>query len=152
MIQRIQTVYLLLALILLGLMAWLPLGEIIANGDIFTFGIKGVNNIKTGELIVNGWPLLAMLAIIELVQLAIIFGYKNRVRQMRFATFNIIIMLGLFVVGFIFVRSSLNTIGDGAYGFKIAMAFPFVAIILNYLAIRAIGKDEALVRSIDRIR
>lgn len=152
MIQRIQTVYLLLSLILIGLMAWLPLGEIIANGDIFSFGIKGVNNSQTGELIVNGWPLLAMLAIIEMVQLAIIFGYKNRVRQMRFATFNILLMLGLFVVGFIFVRSSLNTIGDGAYGFKIAMSFPFVAIILNYLAIRAIGKDEALVRSIDRIR
>ncbi|MBN2395795.1 MAG: DUF4293 domain-containing protein [Candidatus Atribacteria bacterium] len=152
MIQRIQTVYLLLSLILIGLMAWLPLGEITANGDIFSFGIMGVNNSQTGELIVNGWPLLAMLAIIELVQLAIIFGYKNRVRQMRFATFNILLMLGLFVVGFIFVRSSLNTIGDGAYGFKIAMSFPFVAIILNYLAIRAIGKDEALVRSIDRIR
>ena len=31
-------------------------------------------------------------------------------------------------------------------------AIPFINIILTYLAIRAIGKDEALVRSLDRLR
>jgi len=36
--------------------------------------------------------------------------------------------------------------------FKIAVAFPLVAIILDYLAIRSIGKDEALIRSLNRIR
>jgi hypothetical protein len=36
--------------------------------------------------------------------------------------------------------------------FNIAVVFPLIAIILDYLAIRNIGKDEALVRSIDRIR
>lgn len=152
MIQRIQTVYLLLSLILIGLMAWLPLGEIIADKGIFVFNIKGVIQPETGSIIVNGWPLLALLIIIELIQLFIIFGYKNRIRQMRFSTFSILLMVGLFGVGYVFVYSSLKTIGDGTYLFKMAMVFPIVAIILNYLAIRAIGKDEALVRSIDRIR
>ena len=32
------------------------------------------------------------------------------------------------------------------------LALPIINIILTYLAIRAIGKDEALVRSLDRLR
>lgn len=36
--------------------------------------------------------------------------------------------------------------------FKIPAAFPLVVIILDYLAIRSIGKDEALIRSLNRIR
>ena len=37
-------------------------------------------------------------------------------------------------------------------GFRIAIIFPLVALILDYLALRAIFKDETLVRSLDRIR
>ena len=37
-------------------------------------------------------------------------------------------------------------------GFRIAIIFPIVALILDYLALRAIFKDETLVRSLDRIR
>jgi hypothetical protein len=34
----------------------------------------------------------------------------------------------------------------------IAIIFPVIAIILDYLALRAIFKDEMLVKSLDRIR
>lgn len=152
MIQRIQTVYLLIALILLGLLAWLPLGEILVGGQFYNFTINGIKSDQTQELIYNGLPLLMMLVIILVLQLVIIFGFKKRVRQMRLATFNIILMFGILGVSWYFIQAGLKQIGDGVYHFKIAMAFPIVAAILNYLAIRAIGKDEALVRSVDRIR
>ncbi|MBN1769588.1 MAG: DUF4293 domain-containing protein [Prolixibacteraceae bacterium] len=156
MLQRIQTVYLLLALILVGLLAWLPLGDIIAGEVLYEFTIRGVFNAETGSVVINGWPLIAMLAVIEVLQLIIVFGFKNRVRQMRIAVFNILIMLGFFAVVWFFVHLSLKElVGESKYSFysfKIPLAFPIVAAILNYLAIRAIGKDEALVRSIDRIR
>lgn len=153
MLQRIQTVYLLLALILVGLLAWLPLGDIIAGEELYEFTIRGVFNAETGNVEINGWPLIAMLAVIEVLQLLIVFGFKNRVRQMRMAVFNILIMIGFLAVAWFFVHSSIKELGgEGGYSFNIALAFPIVAAILNYLAIRAIGKDEALVRSIDRIR
>lgn len=156
MLQRIQTVYLLLALILVGLLAWLPLGEIVSGGEFFNFNILGVYNAETGSVVVKAWPLVALLAVIEILQLLIIFGYKNRVRQMRMAVFNILIMLGFLAVVWLFVYLSLKElVGESKfsfYSFEIPLAFPIVAAILNYLAIRAIGKDEALVRSIDRIR
>ena len=37
-------------------------------------------------------------------------------------------------------------------GFRIAIIFPVVSLILDYLALRAIFHDEMLVRSLDRIR
>jgi hypothetical protein len=50
---------------------------------------------------------------------------------------------------FFFLYTSFD---DIKVAFKIPMSFPLIAIILDYLSIRAIGKDEALVRSLDRIR
>ena len=41
---------------------------------------------------------------------------------------------------------------DIALNVKIALSFPIIALILDYLAIRNIGADEALVRSLDRLR
>ncbi|MDA3930421.1 MAG: DUF4293 domain-containing protein [Prolixibacteraceae bacterium] len=152
MIQRIQSVYLLLALIVLGLMGWLPLGGIAADSQIYNFSIQNISNDLSGEVVQNALPLMLMLGIIMILQIAVIFGFKNRVRQMRIATYNIILMLGLIGVGAYFAYSTINEIGDALYTFKIASIFPVVAAILNYLGIRAIGKDEALVRSIDRIR
>jgi hypothetical protein len=152
MIQRIQTLFLGVALILMGLVAWLPLGEIAVGENIYSFTIKGVSNQVTGESVYSGLPLIIFLGIIIILQLIIINLYKKRILQIRIAIYNIIIMLGFVLISWFFVSSSLKQLGGGAYVFKIALSFPIISVILNYLAIRAIGKDEALIRSIDRIR
>jgi hypothetical protein len=150
MIQRIQSVYLSLSLILIGLIGWLPLGEIATDNNVYLYTIRGIFD---GEKsLANGWPLLLFWGIIELLLLIILFSYKKRVRQMRIATFNIILMIGFIGVCWFFIHQSMESIGEGVYVFKIALSFPLISAILTYLAIRAIGKDEALVRSIDRIR
>lgn len=68
---------------------------------------------------------------------------------MRLVAFTIILLLGLFGLFFYFTYAAFE---DARVAFKIPVAFPLIAVILDYLAIRAIGKDEALVRSLDRIR
>jgi hypothetical protein len=75
--------------------------------------------------------------------------FKKRIRQIRILVFNSILMLGLTGLFIFFAYSGF----DGAkITFKIPVAFPLVGIIFNYLAIRAIGKDEALIRSLNRLR
>jgi hypothetical protein len=60
-----------------------------------------------------------------------------------------VLLLGLFGLFFYFTYAGF----DGAQvAFKIPVVFPIVAVILDFLAIRAIGKDEALIRSLNRIR
>lgn len=152
MIQRIQTLFLGVALILMGLVAWLPLGEIAVGENIYSFTIKGVSNQVSGESVYGGIPLIILLSVIIILQLVIINLYKKRILQIRMAIYNIIIMLGFVLLSWFFISSSMKQLGGGSYMLKIAMSFPIVSMILNYLAIRAIGKDEALIRSIDRIR
>ena len=68
---------------------------------------------------------------------------------MRVLGFTIILLIGLFGLFFYFAYAGF----DGATtSFKIPVSFPLIAAILDYLAIRNIGKDEALIRSVDRLR
>jgi len=70
---------------------------------------------------------------------------------MRLCTINIFVLLGLGGLIYYYVSESAKLL-SGIYSFTIFLLFPVIAAILIYLAIRAIKKDEMLVRSIDRIR
>jgi hypothetical protein len=147
MLQRIQTVYLLISAILIGLLFALPIAEIANGTDIYEFSLNGITS--NGAITQSALPVAVLAGIILLLHIFVIFGYKKRIRQIRFLVFTILLMLGLFGMFFFF---TYYTFKDAQISFKISAAFPLVAIILDYLAIRSIGKDEALIRSIDRIR
>tara|TARA_R110002050_G_scaffold76646_1_gene163889 strand:+ start:82039 stop:82563 length:525 start_codon:yes stop_codon:yes gene_type:complete len=147
MIQRIQTVYILIASIVIGLLFALPFAEIAANDKFYLFNIQGI--LYDGEVVENGLPIMLFVGIILIIHIAAIFMYKKRIRQMRLLVFAILLMLGLFGMFYFFTFYSFKGF---EVSFKIAVVFPLIAIILDYLAIRNIGKDEALIRSIDRIR
>lgn len=147
MIQRIQTVYLLLAGLLTASLYFLDFAELVIDDELFVFNILGISS---GEnIIFNGLPILAFTGLIVVLHFVIIFMYKKRVRQMRITTFTILLLLGLTGVMFYF---SYFAFEGASVAYKIPMAFPLVAVILDYLAIRGIGKDEALIRSMNRIR
>ncbi len=147
MIQRIQTVYLLVSLLLTGLLLWLPLADITSGDNFYIFDIFGVHS--GGQTIFNGTPLLVFVLIIILLHLVVVLMYKKRIMQIRILVFTIILLLGLFGMFFYFAYMGF----DGArISFKIPMVFPLIVVILDYLAIRGIGKDEALIRSLNRIR
>jgi hypothetical protein len=152
MIQRIQTFFLALALIMMGLLLWLPLGEITVNEKIYSFSLSGIADILTGQRTYQTWYLMAIIGIIMLFQVIIICSYKKRVGQARMAAFNILLMLVFLIVCWLFVKTSAKSLGDAIYSLKVFIAFPLISVILNYLAIRAIRRDEDLVRSVDRIR
>ncbi len=147
MIQRIQSVYLLVSAILIGLLFVLPFAEIAKDGAIYLFNYKGIT--LDGTLTENGTAISLLIGIILTLHGFAILGYKNRIRQIRIIVFTILIMFGLFGMFFFFIYNSFS---DADINFKISMVFPLVAIIFDYLAIRGIGKDEALIRSLDRIR
>lgn len=152
MIQRIQTLYLLGSLILVSLLVWLNLGEIVVDDALYQFRLSGLVAESDSSMVYSGLPLVFLVAVVALLQLFIIFSYKNRVKQMRVATFNLMLMLGITGVAWFFVSKGVESLGEGIIQYKLPLAFPVVGAILNYLAIRAIGRDEALVRSVDRIR
>lgn len=147
MLQRIQTVYLVIAVVLLSMLYRFPLADISTGSEIFQFSINGI--FKGSEMVFNGLPLIAFLSLIILLHVFVIFMYKKRIRQMRVLGFTIILLLGLFGLFFYFAYAGFK---GATVSFKIPVAFPVIAAILDYLSIRDIGKDEALVRSVDRLR
>lgn len=148
MIQRIQTVFLLIVVFLSGILLFCNLVTFAKGQEVLALSLTGINN--GAENIVSTWPLLALNLIILAIALVTIFQYKNRILQIRISAFNIVLMVGFYLL---FAFYYFKTKEDGMlHSFSIALLIPFCNIIFTYLAMRAIGKDEALIRSLNRLR
>ena len=155
MIQRIQTVYLLLVAGLFFALLFLPLAVIQSSDVLYLFEVTGLKRLTLErELVYPAWSLLAIDAIIILLSFVCIFMYKRRILQMRICIYNTLLMVGFcLLAGFYFWHFSQSSNLPGLkINFRIWASFPVIAIILNYLAIRNIGADEAMVRSLERLR
>ena len=155
MIQRIQTVYLLIVAGLFISLLFLPLAVIQSGSDLYSFDVTGLSTMtQPAELAVPTWALMALAAIIALATFFIIFMYKKRILQIRLCVFNTIIIVGFCALfGFYLWQFGKSpALPEMKISMKIWAAFPLISIILNYLAIRSIGVDEALIRSLNRLR
>lgn len=147
MIQRIQTLFIFIAALITALMLKTEFAEIASGGDYYIFSAEGIA--MGVNVILDGLPIQVFIGLIVILHLVVIFLFKKRILQIRLLVFSIILLIGLAGLMLYFLYAgfdSLNVI------FKIPMVIPLIAIIFDYLAIRAIGKDEALIRSINRIR
>ena len=152
MIQRIQTLYLLAVAALMAAAVFTPLAYFAAGVEeykLFAFALKSAtaeySTIYMGVIV-------ALAAIVPLVN---IFLYKNRLLQIRLCAVELVLLVGsaVFMALYYFLSNRMfSQLEFSAHGMHIAILFPIIAIILDYLALRAIFKDEMLVKSLDRIR
>lgn len=153
MIQRKQTVFLLIAVILTVVCLCTPLGSFTeANGigkctatmyNLWITTADGAHNYQA-------WVLFVVLLITCPITLFAIFMYHNRMVQSRFCAFNILLTLGWYIVFAVFALNFKETFGEFHPSFT--AVFPAVSMILYFMARKAILADEALVRAADRIR
>lgn len=137
MIQRIQTVYLLIALVILGVLPFVfPLWTS-SDGKEFRF--------MSDSFYTEIFGLSTALTLISILY------FKKR--QHQFVLNRLTIILNLILLG-LFVYRSLNLSGETVQVSEkgIGMFLPIVAIVFLALANRAIKKDEDLVKSADRLR
>lgn len=149
MIQRIQTVYLLISVALLTTMMFLTLGTFVSADNVLT-EMTSLALTQGGSVVSNRpWALFAELAVADAVVFVTIFLYKKRMLQIRLATFAAIILVGWYATLFIFIYIMKD---EAAFSYSWHDILPLVAILADWMAIRAIGADEVLVRSYDRLR
>jgi uncharacterized membrane protein len=150
MIQRIQTIYLLITIVLTALVIGFPLMNILSDEYIYLVTILGVYANKSMEY--STWVLLAICIVNILVALAAITQFKNRILQMRLATFNMLFTVGFYIAlgGYYWILGEKFSANEIVFNWTVIL--PAINIILTCLAIRAIGKDEALVRATERLR
>ena len=155
MLQRIQTIYLLFIAILSGITLFFSVADLINTKDnlIYLVDFNGINLIQpTGNVLVSTtWLLSAFVAIFGIISLITLFSYKNRVKQIRLSVINMLFMLGYYVLLVIYIWSASKRLNT-EWHLHFVVILPFICLILNYLAIGAIGKDEALVKSLNRLR
>ncbi len=154
MIQRIQTIYLMLAVAAIAAMPFLPLAEIKGYSDEFILDAKGIYKIN-GEYLQSAIAISLLIALEIFFTLFIVFQYKKRNRQMMLGKLNLLILTILIAVVFFYADYAKTLTGlpkDTLVNYQFACILPVISIILNYLAIRAIKKDEDLVRAADRLR
>ncbi len=137
MLQRIQTIYLLLAVIASGALPFLfPLWSLTNGKSQFFMEVF---------LYTTFFGLSTTLAIVSII------SFKKRQNQFVLNRLNMI--LNLILLG-LFVYHSLNVSGETIKVSEkgIGMFLPIISIVFLVLANNAIKKDEDLVKSVDRLR
>lgn len=147
MIQRIQTVYLLIVTGAIIAAMCLPMGYFTDATGEHAFKVLGIDLHGSFQ---STWGLFGILMLSAIIAFGTIFLFKNRMLQIRMTIFNSLLLAGYYFA-FIAFYSALK---DEATMFRIgwALCLPLVSIILNILAIRAIGRDEVMVKAADRLR
>lgn len=151
MIQRIQSIFLLLAAVAAFLLFASPMSffEVGKNSTENADSVlaDGIFNIQDNII------LMIMSILIGILALGTIFLYKNRKQQMTLSRIVVVVSLLLMaVVGVFFYLDyqelKAGTEVEGGFG----LLSPILSLIFGILALRFIRKDEKIVRSMDRLR
>ena len=162
MIQRLQSLYLLIVFILaiVSLCSTIALynagGEPVADFTNFTFNTFADPFTKIQSA--GPWALGVIQIVVAALAIFTILNFNKRVMQMRITTFNIILLIG-YVAAYAFYawlyQQKLMEVKDNFepdFQLKLTAIYPVVSIILCILAFRGTKRDEKLIRSLERIR
>lgn len=155
MLQRIQSIYLLFAALVLAALFLFPLvHNVYVNSKPLTIMVTGVYQDVNGQLTHTDFFTALSIAtgLVALIPLAIIFMYKNRKRQVLLCYGAMLIVIGY---SYWVSQAVKNAIGD-AYlsmnNYGIGIILLSLSLVLIVLAQKSISKDEKLVKSADRLR
>lgn len=160
MIQRIQTLYLLLVVALGITLCFVPVvqfvtpdgAEVVRAWELTALGMTETTVTELPAIELNGlWGLLLASALIPVLALVDIFLYNKRLLQARLNIFTIMLCLGYYGVLAIYIYLAKLVIDVDVYVMGWA-CLPLVCLVLTVMATRRILKDEAMVRAADRLR
>jgi hypothetical protein len=138
MIQRIQSVYLLLSSLFFTFFLLFPVFKVTTEAGVIAE--KAMEN-----------TYFFVLAVILVVGcLGNVFLYKNRVLQKNVGW--LLFVLNLFLAGIMGYHFYLEQRAENMVSISFGAIFPIITLVLILLAIYNINKDEKLVRSLDRLR
>lgn len=152
MIQRIQSLWLLLAVVALIAVLFLPVGKFVMPHGLYectAFKMTQAGDVPSLNLPVQLIGIAS--GISALLSLIAIFVFKKRMSQIRliWVAFASKALLAALLAGmFLYFKYAM----DSWVGYGPAVLMPLLGLVFDYLAIKGIKKDEALVKSLDRIR
>jgi len=151
MLQRKQTIYLFIAIVVTVIALVFPLGfyeqEGLVTGNMYNLWIITAQDMH--DMVV--WPLFAIQLVTLPLAVISIFAYRNRIFQSRLCSLNILLLVGWYIV-FVVYTFVFNGRYNSVFHYSLIDLLPLLSIILYFIARKGIMAEEKLVRDADRIR
>ena len=141
MIQRIQTLWLLISTACAALFILMPIYK-----GVTVFNISYSFSIRENLFFLSGCVILATLCLIA------IFQFKNRKLQKRLITLNILIIIALFISQYYLIEIYKKNMCIAQGDWQMIAILPLFMLLFHVFAYRGIVADEKLLNSADRMR
>lgn len=155
MLQRIQSVYLFLVFVFAILFAVLPLASFSGDTPFIPLRLLNYNAFFSETAFSSGWQgivLIIVWAFSLSLTAFMTFQYHNRLFQIKLGKLNMLLHVGLILLTFFFIDGLRSQLDGVEFNYGAGVFFPVISLIFILMAIKAIKRDEALIRSADRIR
>ena len=149
MIQRIQSLWLLIAALIstLLMLDWY-------TGYVYKADVpQGLGSVVSYLRVTNHFPSLLVAVAMILIPFIAIFFFKDRKRQRSLSWIAVLLNIAFIAVSLMHIENFKNTSpmpSNGSY--QAGIVVPVVAIVFLVMAINGIRRDEKLVKSMDRLR
>ena len=153
--QRTQSIFLFIALILNVAIFWLDLANISLDGVLHSFNLYKLQVVDSGEVIYSNIALTILCSLCIALCLVTLGMFKKRQLQIKLAKLLLLVQVGFLVAIFFIVDGAVTNLSSVALAtveYYIGAYFALLPLIFIFLAIKAIKKDEDLVKAADRIR
>ncbi len=155
-IQRIQTLLLLLAAIVMGCFCFSEIGQVSTADFTFSFNSLGftyegtpTDGAPTGTYF-HTWYFFCLSILCVLMPIVAIFLYKNLSLQKKLVVFSMLFTIAAFCVALLLGQTAIDA-STINWNYTV-MCAPVLALISLWLAWRYINRDQKLLASVDRIR
>lgn len=154
-IQRWQSVLLLLVAALMATFSFISLGQIqlpeySLNFTTLGFCIEGIStNGAPSGFVAHTWIFFILSILSAIIPLIAIFLFKNLKLQKKLCLFEVLFIMAVATVGAMY---GYNTIDGGEISWSSMIIAPLLALIADVMAYNRINSDQKLLRSVDRIR
>ena len=140
MIQRVQSVYLLLVTVLMSLFLVKPYADInLGSNEVIQFFSFAVHKYLDGEkteLIVRTLPLMILVLVTGAISFLNIFLYQNRVLQIRICALTAFLLVAQLGMEYYYHASVKNDFAPNDTSFNFAAILPVLSLILIIMAYR----------------
>ena len=157
MIQRVQSLFLLVAAAVAIAVLFIPIGNIIDATGLSLYQYDAFSLKKEGVGVMSTLYIALLWCVSAILSLVTIFMFKNRPLQVRLNGVNMLVMLAALVTmlyiypNFVFEKRQIVT-NTTVLSFNHLILISLVPAVSLYLANMFIKKDEKKVRAADRLR
>jgi glucan phosphoethanolaminetransferase (alkaline phosphatase superfamily) len=153
MFQRIQSIYMLVAMAMISLTYFIPYGVFtdgVMRMAVSSYGLKTQGGDYLSEP--SGYYIYLVHTLVLVLMVYSLISFKKRALQIRLLRFSFLVVLASIALIALYINAARTSFPSLHFSIGISLFLPIGAVLFNWLALRGVKKDEELVRSVDRIR